>query len=544
MTAHGRQTVDELPASATGGPGSVAAAVRGRKLGFNVSMLAGSQAVTWSLTLLWTVIVPRLLGPSGMGEIVAATSVAAILGVVLGLGTKTYLVREIVVVPERAPSLIATSIMLRIYLIPAFVGAVLIYRDVAHLSSSASLILYLATGAAFLSLLTEPVQAAFQAFERMEYLAYSNVATSSLQILIGVSLALIGFRARGLMAASIIIVGVVLVLNVLWLRRHIRITLHTTVRQMRALVTDSLAYWSLGLFYMIYLWIDSVILSLMTNPSTVGWYGVSTRLFTTLMFVPVIMSTAWLPRLISAFEEAPERLHEVARRPIELILLLGLPICVVTAVTAGPVIKLLYGPGYRQAAPVLVILAFVAPLMYLNIMLNQLVVAAKRQSIWTWIMAGATVVNPVLNVVLIPIFRTHTGNGATGAAVALGLTEVLIVVVGLVIVGRKVLTRSSVSLLVRGVVAAGSMWAVMYATRPFGFVGATVAGSAVFVALAFLLRLISPSEMTSLRLAARRALGRFGHDRPERSASPQGSQVRPKGVVTMHDGPQREGGGT
>jgi O-antigen/teichoic acid export membrane protein len=274
-------------------------------------------------------------------------------------------------------------------------------------------------------------------------------------------------------------------------------------------VKDSLAYWSFALFFMIYLWIDTVILSLLTDSKVVGWYGVSTRLFTTLMFVPAILSLAWLPKLVTAFEESPRRLHETARRPIELVLLLGLPICVLTAMTAGPIIRILFGPGFSQAAPVLTVLALVLPLMYLNVMLNQVVVAAKRQSVWTWIMAGATVVNPLFNIALIPLFQSHFGNGAIGAAIALGLTELLIVAVGFVVAGRQVLTAASTFRWLRTAMAGGAMWAVMYATRPFGFVASALVGVLVFMALVPVLRLASPEDWTALRQGVVRASDRI-----------------------------------
>jgi O-antigen/teichoic acid export membrane protein len=501
-----------------------------KNVAFNVSVLAGSQAITWSLTLVWTVIVPRLLGPSGMGEIVTATSVASILGVVLGLGTKTFLVREIVVAPNRAPGLIGSSLVLRTCLVPVFAAAVIVYGRLAHLGNNESWVLYLATAATVLMLLTEPIQAAFQAFERMEYLAYSNVVSTALQVILGVTLALFGFRARGLTASMVFAVAVVLLLNAWWARRHVRINLRTNVHQMRSLVTESIAYWSFALFYMIYLWIDTVILSLMTDSQVVGWYAVSTRLFTTLMFLPVILSTAWLPRLVKAFEEAPGRLHETARRPIEIVFLLGLPICVLTAMTAAPVIRILFGPGYSQAAPVLSVLALVVPLMYLNIMLNQVVVAAKRQSVWTWIMAGATIVNPLFNIALIPFFQSHYGNGAIGAAVALWLTELLIVVVGFLVVGRRVLTRASAFRWLRAAMAGGAMWAVMYVTQPFGFVVSALAGALTFAALVPVLRLASPEDWTALRQGAVRAVHRArrwlpGRKRPRQEAASTAERV-------------------
>ena len=33
----------------------------------------------------------------------------------------------------------------------------------------------------------------------------------------------------------------------------------------------------------------------------VGWYGASSQLFQTLMFLPALVQTAWLPRLVTAF---------------------------------------------------------------------------------------------------------------------------------------------------------------------------------------------------------------------------------------------------
>ena len=235
----------ESDGAAQSNSGGTAPVVR-KKVAFNVSVLAGSQGITWSLTLVWMLVVPRLLGPSGMGEIVTATSVASILGVVLGLGTRTFLVREIVVAPDRAPGLIGSSIVLRTCLVPVFAAAVIVYSHLAHFGNDESWVLYLATAATVLMLLTEPIQAAFQAFERMEYLAYSNVVSTTLQVVLGVTLALIGFRARGLTACMVFVVAVVLALNAWWARSHVRINLRTNVHQMRSLVKDSLAYWSFG----------------------------------------------------------------------------------------------------------------------------------------------------------------------------------------------------------------------------------------------------------------------------------------------------------
>jgi len=199
--------------------------------------------------------------------------------------------------------------------------------------------------------------------------------------------------------------------------------------------------------------------------------------------------------------------------------------------TSAPVIRILFGPGYSQAAPVLTVLALVLPLMYLNIMLNQVVVAAKRQSIWTWIMVGATIVNPLLNIALIPLFQSHFGNGAIGAAIALALTEFLIVGVGFLVVARKVLTTASTFRLLRTAIAGGAMWAVMYATRPFGFVVSALAGALIFTALVPVLRLASPDDWNALRRGVVKVFDHGRHMVPGRHRPQQDPTNTAEGVA-------------
>lgn len=483
------------------------------RLARNISVLAASQFVNFGMGFVWTLVVPRLVGPAGMGRLVTAWSATAILGVLLGLGTRQYLVRECVSDPDAAAKLVGTAVVVRICLTPLFVAAVAVYISAAGFSGEQRAILYFAAGATLLTLLAEPILAVFQAIERMEYLAFSDAVMGAGTSVVGVVVAVAGCRAVGITASWCVVAGIVLVLNVLWLRPHLRVDLRTDLRRMRSLVTDSLPYLALGVFYMTYLWIDSVILAAMTPPQVVGWYGVPTKLFQALVFIPVILSTAWLPRLVTAFGQGPDELRAAARAPLELVGVLSLPICVATAMTAGPVIRVLYGSPYRNAAPVLVILGFCLPPMYINIMLNQVLVAAKRQVTWTWVMAGATVVNPILNVVLIPLCQRHYHNGAVGAALSMLLTELLVVFVGFVVVGRRLLGISSVWRFARAALAAAAMWGVGHLAAPVGWLAAVVAGSGTFLTLAAVLRLATREELELLMFGLRRLRPGSGRSR-------------------------------
>jgi O-antigen/teichoic acid export membrane protein len=480
------------------------AAPEARSVGRNLSSLAGGQLVTWGVTLLWTLVVPRALGPAGWGIFVSALSVSGVAGIVLGLGTRSYLVREIVVNRPESSSLIGTAIVLRLALAPIFAGCVIGYVLLAQPTGQARLVLFLVAMSTLLTLLVEPLQAGFQAMERMQYLAYSDVISKSAQAVSGIVLCVLGFRAVGIAANVAVVAAAVIVLNVVWLRRLLHIEWRTTVQLVLRMARQSLPYWVFGVCSLIYLWIDTILLSLMTRPEVVGWYGAPTRLFQTLMFIPVLISTAWLPRLVAAFEDGEERLHAAARLPLETVLVLSVPVAAVTAIMASPMVHLLYGDAYANAVPVMVILGLCVPPMYANIIMATIVIAKKRQIAWTWIMAGATVVNPPMNLLLIPFAERHYNNGAIGAAIALLLTELLVATGGYLLVGRSVFGRHEARRCGLAVAASAAMCVAFYAVHPLGLLPAVAAAGVTLLGVARLVGLVTPEAVTAAATWVRR----------------------------------------
>jgi O-antigen/teichoic acid export membrane protein len=468
-------------------------------IGRNLGALAGGQLITWSMTLIWTLVVPRVLGPAGLGYIVSAISVSSVFGIVLGLGTKAYLVREIVVDREAAPQLIGSTIVLRAMLAPLVAIGVVVFAHLAHYGQEARAVLYLATAMTILALLTEPLQAGFQAIERMQYLAYADVINKTAQSLVGITLVFLGFRAEGIMTVMMLAAGVVLALNYNWLRRFLWIDLRADWKMIWKVVRQSLAYWVGGTFSMIYLWIDTVMLSLMTTARVVGWYGATTTLFQTVMFIPVLISTAWLPRLVRAAERGRGQLMAEAHIPFEITLCTGIPIAAGTALCAPLVVHTFYGAQYAHAVPVLIVLAACLPWIYLNIILYAVLVALKRAFEWTFVMLGAAIVNPLFNLVLIRVAQNRLHNGAIGAAASLTLTELIMDLVALTMIGRDLFTAAMIRRCLAAAVSSAGMLATGYLLVGLGQLVAVAAGVGVMVVLSLVLRVVTPAELAIAR---------------------------------------------
>jgi O-antigen/teichoic acid export membrane protein len=481
----------------------------GHRVARNLSALFGGQMVTWTMTLVWTLIVPRALGPVGLGILVSAQSVSGVLGIVLGMGTRNYLVREMVINRPAGPKLVGTAIILRIMVAPLVgLGAVL-WAHLAHYGHEATTVLYLITAMTVLTLLLEPLQAAFQAIEKMKYLAYIDIVNKSAQSIIGIVLVILGFKVVGIAANMAIIAGLVILWAYWLLRPRFHIDMRTNVSRMAHMTKQSMAYWAFGLFGMIYFWIDTILLTLMTRSEVVGWYGATTNLFQTLMFLPVLVQTAWLPRLVAAFVKSKEELVETARAPVELVLVISVPIATATALVADPLIHAVYGEGFAHAVPVMIVLAACIPPIYLNIVLASVLLAAKRQVVWTVVMAAAAVVNPLFNLVLIPMTEHRYHNGAIGAAISLVLTEVLMDGVGFFLVGRHVFDGRVIRRALAACLASAGMGGVALALRALGTPVSLAAGFATFGILAVALGIVGRHELNLVRSGFARVRGQL-----------------------------------
>ncbi|HXZ98784.1 MAG TPA: flippase [Candidatus Binatia bacterium] len=474
----------------------------------NVSLLTGSQLLIWCVTLAWTLIVPRRLGAGQMGVYTLAQAATGILLVVVGLGLRPFLVREIAADRSRAPVLIGTAIVLGgILLVPALGGALIVIRA-GGMSGDPALAVLLGWSICVFVVVSDPILAAFQAIQKMQYLAYSQFLNNGVVGLATICLALLGVRAIGILTAGVAMVCVETVLYLVWARSHFAIRWRVTPRAVLGLLRESLPYSTMAIAFTFYLWIDSLMLGIMTSTKVLGWYGLPTRIFGVLMMAPVILSNAWLPQLVQAYNSGPDALRARARPAMELVLVLSMPACVGTVLVAGPLIQTLYGGGFSGSVTVLVLLAFCLPPMYLNVMANQVMIASGRQIVWTRVMVVACVVNPIANLFLIPYFQRTGGNGAIGASIAMVVTEVVLSGIAMVLI-RRIFAGASLLRALKGMVAtAGMAVAVLLALR-LGLVAGIAAGLVSFPLLALLLRVLSREERELLRSGVRKVTRRL-----------------------------------
>jgi O-antigen/teichoic acid export membrane protein len=175
-----------------------------------------------------------------------------------------------------------------------------------------------------------------------------------------------------------------------------------------------------------------------------------------------------------------------------------LPITVGTALLAHQFIDAIYGSQFEPSIGVLQIMVFMLPAVSFSVLANQVLIANNRQLAWTKVTIAAAIINPLLNLILIPLFQSRTGNGAIGAAISLLATEVGMALAGLYLL-PPILDASSLSRLLRAVAATGGMALAVWMSTGMGVLIAVAIGGIVFATLAIAFKLFTAEERAILR---------------------------------------------
>jgi O-antigen/teichoic acid export membrane protein len=184
----------------------------------------------------------------------------------------------------------------------------------------------------------------------------------------------------------------------------------------------------LGILYFRVLMVE---MSLLANAHEVGLFATSFRIVEVLVGIPLMASTVVLPVTVAAAQDGAQRLRYVLRRVTEVAFAVGLGIVVVITIVDEPIIVLLGGEQYRDAAPILSIQSISLVSIFLIQGWVTGLLALERQRALIWTSAAGLLAAVVLGLLLIPAFE------GIGGAVAVVVADWLLALLTYVALRRS-----------------------------------------------------------------------------------------------------------
>lgn len=458
------------------------------------------RVLNLGLGVVVTALVVRTLGSGGYGEWSTVTVVLGLTGYFANFGMEGVAIREAAREPEHELEWLGATMLLRLMMIvPVMLVSVGV---IVALHKSQPMLV-----AGLILALAEPF-GGISALSMMFRLRVDNrvpmLILTLRSVLWGIAVVVIHLEGGGMVAFAIAMVttnGVGSILQALLARRLIGGWVRPAAARLRELVRIGLPIGIAGVLVISYASIDQVIVFAVKGSRDAGLYGSVYNILNQSHFVPISILTTLSPVLAAAWPSDRERLLRTARLTAELLAIASFGALSFAIVAATPVVRLIFGAQFVDAAPALPILGGAFVLISFGYLNGNLLVVLGLQRSLLRISLLALVVNLAGNAVLVPL------TGFIGAAAMTVATEAVVIVCSWALISRELelgrLRIGQIGRIGRTIAAAAVLGLALFALRLAGapLAALIAAACAGYPALLFGLGALAPDDV---RLVLRR----------------------------------------
>jgi len=469
----------------------------------NISILFVSQILTYIFGFFTLAYTARYLGVAGYGTLSFALAFTGIFSVFMDLGLNTYTIREVARKKSLAEDYIANISLIKILLgLITFIIIIIIAYILGYNHQTVQIVAFIALYTIF-SAFSQLFYAVFQANEKMEYPSLGNII-SSILLLIGVFVAMYyGFNIYQFSQIYTFTGAIVLIYAILmysWRFNFPKIQFEWNM--WKCLIKEAWPFAITGISINLYLYIDTIILSLIQGQEAVGFYNAAYRLIMVFLFIPVIFNNALFPLMSQFFISSKEALNLTFDKLFKIMILIGFPISTGTVLIANKVIMLIYGTQYEGAVIALQILIWSTFLIFARSPFERLLESSNKQLLVTKIFILGVLFNTISNIMFIPLFSY------VGAALITVLTDVI--VFGLLIFSVKkstgmIISKNTKISLIKVFVASLIMGLIINHLLFLNVFILIVTGTIVYLGTILIMKIFDNDEISMIKSIFRRS---------------------------------------
>ncbi|MEM7127642.1 MAG: flippase [Chloroflexota bacterium] len=464
----------------------------------NISVLMGSQVITWLLTMVLMIFLPRYLGAANIGKLHLAISLWVIMSVVMGFGMDMLIAKEVAREPEEVSTLFGTRIVVGSLLFVLCTALLLLFLYIFNYPIVTIYVVAIIGIEYWIWQFVGATEAVLQGREKMEYISFGRIIGHCANVAISITLLLLGWGIFVIACVRIFAAAVVFGVQFANLRQLFSLRLQVNYSLALHLLRSGWPYFLASISLVVYMQLDVVIMSFLVTEEAIGWYGVADQLFGTLLFIPTAFITSIYPVFSRLFVNEDEPLKALMSKSFDAMYLLSVPIGLGLFLIAKPLVTLLYGTEFIPSGPVLAVFGIVLILTYLNMLIGQFLISIDRQRAWAMVMAAATLATIPLDLWLIPWTEANWANGAIGGAIAFVITEMGMLLSGVFLLPKGTLGLANVWTALRTTICGLVMLGIAWLFRDHLIAIPILVGAFVYGGMILLLGVIPKDDIASL----------------------------------------------
>lgn len=455
------------------------------------ALLASAQIGSRLLTMLFTLVIARLMSVEAFGSLNLALSTVVVVALIQDLGLSRTVVKEIARRPEDAGTWIGALVPVKLAL--AVVAAVATPLIFAALGFSTGSVAVIAAASAMLpsAAVWLLLENATQAVGATRLLAGITLLNAAIQTVLGLAVAVLADGSPAVLAAALAAANL-LSTCVLWKLLSARVQgIRPRIDPIfaRRAIVASLPYLGVAVGVAALGRIELLMVGRLAGEAEAGTFAAAFKIFEAALFVVYAIQIAMNPVMAKLVSGARDGLDRWIDWELAVVAAAIVPAGVAAYLLAGPVIGLLYPPAYAPAGTVLAVLLGVMPVVAVQVFTAGALMLTDRQGAMFVVNVVVIAAQFVLAALFIPRL------GALGAAVSLAISQALAAAIGLALLGRWLVNAGAFAGAARALVAGMVAVAVGGAALAAGGPTIGIATALIVLALALTrarLRLLPP----------------------------------------------------
>lgn len=383
-----------------------------------IALTAATRAGLTLFGLATSVVTARFLGQSGRGDYFFIATLSALIVQFANFGlpasTTFFAARD----PARTRHLLSNACWIAVGVGGGLGTGIALFTQMSGmLADTPASYIWLAAGLAVPSLLYLFLSSILVGRGQIRSFNALEVAARSLLLPALVAAGVVGLGPAGFIAVSVVVWALACVVGVLLVARYASLTWRPDVELLAVGFRYATKSYFITLASFIALRGNVFLLRREVGPADLGLYSIAAQVADVLTILPTAVAMILFPSLVREAEARWDRARTVALWVASIMALL----CLLTAIFAGPVIRLAYGADFAPSTRVLhIMLPSVFALAVAGVLSQYLAaIGLPRPMIGVWVGGAAIVL--AASLALVP------SHGAAGAAAALsvGHTAVL-----------------------------------------------------------------------------------------------------------------------